>query len=693
MTSADTSPPDTPPSARRRPLAAGGDRGHPRRVARAARAGRRARRLGGGGGAAAAAGGHPARRAGCCCRRPSSPPRSRAAAASTRSLARDPARDLAIGPAPGRIHVHNMGEAPAVGDPRTRPRPAGRPSATRRSATRVMHHQRLPRLHQQPRDAGRRAGRAAPAVLVPRHRRRDRQAHRRPRPGPRLADAGALRDGSGRAVGPARRDVPAGGIVLDMGYSPVSPLHLGAGRLRRHHRGGAARDGRAGAHQPGGRHDGAGVAGRRARPAGRRDPRRCGAGAGGRARRRLRLRGAALGGRPARRPASLRRRPVGARLRRRHAPRAPPRPGLRLLRPRHVGAARRRAGRLPAGAARRSPARSRARASMSGIGAWGDTSTCLELLVVGDAVYRQALDSLEPPAWDDDALDVDAHDRGRHRPRWASSARGTRAAGCAATAPPRTSAGAVGPRNGSPPAVRTRSSWRASASRQALAQRARRPAGRRGGRALPPRRRGGGPARPLRSPGPAPPARRGAGLERSRSRSPARGAPHGVRRRGRLAASSAAASSTPRARTLVRSSGNRAAPDQAGDGDDREGAASAQRVQRPAAEQRAEGVPGHVHERPHAHVAAAQRHRREPRDHGRRDRDEQHDAEADEDDAEQGARARAGTAPTRRRRPAPGRTASSAACGRACRGCGSRGTAGPPWRRRRRSSRCSTASA
>ena len=65
---------------------------------------------------------------------------------------------------------------------------------------------------------------------------------------------------------------------------------------------------------------------------------------------------------------------------------------------------------------------------MSGIGAWGDAATCLELLVVGDAIYRQALDSLEPPAWDDDALDVDAIVEGvtghsgflgtRHTRRW-----------------------------------------------------------------------------------------------------------------------------------------------------------------------------------------------------------------------------------------------------------------------------------
>ena len=66
--------------------------------------------------------------------------------------------------------------------------------------------------------------------------------------------------------------------------------------------------------------------------------------------------------------------------------------------------------------------------TMSGIGAWGDAATCLELLVIGDAIYRQALDSLEPPAWDEDALDVDAVIEGvtgstgflgtRHTRRW-----------------------------------------------------------------------------------------------------------------------------------------------------------------------------------------------------------------------------------------------------------------------------------
>ena len=65
---------------------------------------------------------------------------------------------------------------------------------------------------------------------------------------------------------------------------------------------------------------------------------------------------------------------------------------------------------------------------MSGIGAWGDTTTCLELLAIGDAVYRLVLDALEPPEWGADALDVDAMIEGitgamgylgtRHTRRW-----------------------------------------------------------------------------------------------------------------------------------------------------------------------------------------------------------------------------------------------------------------------------------
>jgi trimethylamine--corrinoid protein Co-methyltransferase len=65
---------------------------------------------------------------------------------------------------------------------------------------------------------------------------------------------------------------------------------------------------------------------------------------------------------------------------------------------------------------------------MSGIGAWGDTTTCLESLVIGDTLYRAALAALEPPEWQGDALDPDALAEGvlapggflatRHTRRW-----------------------------------------------------------------------------------------------------------------------------------------------------------------------------------------------------------------------------------------------------------------------------------
>ena len=107
---------------------------------------------------------------------------------------------------------------------------------------------------------------------------------------------------------------------------------------------------------------------------------------------------------------------------------------------------------------------------MSGIGAWGDAATCLELLVVGDAIYRVALDSLEPPAWDADALDVDAIDRGRHRPHRLS--RHAPHPPLAARQP-RLRGPQLAPRvrrSGSPPAAPTRWSSRARAWPQALAR-------------------------------------------------------------------------------------------------------------------------------------------------------------------------------------------------------------------------------
>jgi trimethylamine:corrinoid methyltransferase-like protein len=45
---------------------------------------------------------------------------------------------------------------------------------------------------------------------------------------------------------------------------------------------------------------------------------------------------------------------------------------------------------------------------LSGVGAWTETGTCLELLVLDDALYGAALAALEPPDWQSDALDVEA---------------------------------------------------------------------------------------------------------------------------------------------------------------------------------------------------------------------------------------------------------------------------------------------
>ena len=273
-------------------------------------------------------------------------------------LARDPGRDLAIGPAPGRIHVHNMGEAPAVGDPRTGRTPA---RDLPRSGVRRPGHASpaLPGLHQQPCHSRRRAGGAASAVFVPRHRRRDGQAHRRPRPGPRLADAGALRDGERRAVGPGEdspgwRHRPRHGLL-------VSPLRLGVGVCDGIIT--AARLGMAvqvltnpvaGTTAP------ASLAGALAQQDAE-NPRRRGAGAGRRTRYRVRLRRAALPAPP--RDGRLlcgagqwSLASVGATLlARRH--------GLACdcYGPGHVGAPRRRAGRVPAG-----PAGTRRRARAPG---------------------------------------------------------------------------------------------------------------------------------------------------------------------------------------------------------------------------------------------------------------------------------------------------------------------------------------
>jgi trimethylamine---corrinoid protein Co-methyltransferase len=345
-------------------------------------------------------------------------------------LARDPERDLCIGPAPGCIHVHNMGEAPSIADPRTG---AARPATFRDQvlATRVMHQQRYPDCINSlitPSDV--------PAQLHPLYSYFAIAAETdKPIGGPGQDHAWQtpVLFEMAQAVLSARPcEAPAGGIVLDMGYSPVSPLHLGAdvcdGLVA------AARLGMA-------------VQVLTNPVAGTTAP-------------------ASLAGALAQQDAEIL---AGVVLTQATAPGTACSYGARL------SAADPRDGRLLCGAgqwslasvgatllARRHglacdcygpdtsaplvdvqtgyqqalPALAGALARpcmMSGIGAWGDATTCLELLVVGDAIYRQALDSLEPPVWDADALDVDAMIEGvtgrsgflgtRHARRWLRGSR------------------------------------------------------------------------------------------------------------------------------------------------------------------------------------------------------------------------------------------------------------------------------
>jgi trimethylamine--corrinoid protein Co-methyltransferase len=340
-------------------------------------------------------------------------------------LARDPGRDLRIGPAPGRIHVHNMGEAPMIGDPRTG---AARPATFRDQAlaTRVMHHLRYPDSINSLVTPG-----DAPPELHPFYSYFAIASETdKPIGGPGQDHAWQtpvlLR--MAQAVLSARPGgAPAGGITLDMGYSPVSPLHLGAGVCD-----GVIAAARLGmAVQP------------LTNPvAGTTAP-------------------ASLAGALAQQDAEILSVVVLAQA---AAPGAVCGYGARL------SVADPRDGRLLCGAGQWAlasvgatllarahglacdcygpdtsaplvdvqagyqqalPALAGALArpcTMSGIGAWGDATTCLELLVIGDAIYRQALDSLEPPVWDVDALDVDAIIQGvtgengflgtRHTRRW-----------------------------------------------------------------------------------------------------------------------------------------------------------------------------------------------------------------------------------------------------------------------------------
>ena len=340
-------------------------------------------------------------------------------------LARDPARDISMSAAPGRVYVHNMGEAPDMADPRT--------GVARRAtfrdqvlATRVMHHCRYPDSINSlvtPSDV---PGELHPlysyfAIACETDKHVGGPGQDYPWQTPVLFEMAA-------AVAAARPgEAPAGSVVLDMGYSPVSPLHLSAGVC-----------------------DGIIAAARLGMSvqvltnpvAGTTAP-------------------ASLAGALAQQDAEVL---AGVVLVQSVAPGAPCSYGARL------SVADPRSGRLLCGAgkwalasvgatllARRHglscdcygpdtsaplvdvqagyqqalPALAGALARprmMSGIGAWGDSATCLELLVIGDAVYRVALDALEPPAWNADALDVDAIIEGvtgpmgflgtRHTRRW-----------------------------------------------------------------------------------------------------------------------------------------------------------------------------------------------------------------------------------------------------------------------------------
>ncbi len=318
-----------------------------------------------------------------------------------------------------------MGEAPAVGDPRTgRSRPATfRDQAL---AARVMHQQRFPDSINSLVTPG-----DVPAELHPLYSYLAIAAETdKPIGGPGQDHAWqtpVLFEMASAVLSARPGGLPAGGIVLDMGYSPVSPLHLSAGVcdgiiaaarlgmavqvLTNPVAGTTAPASLAGALAQQDAEILAGVVLAQAAAPGA----ACGYGA------RLSVAdprdGRLLCGAGQWALAS-----VGATLlARRHglacdcygpdtsAPLVDVQAGYQQALPALAGALARPC-------------------MMSGIGAWGDASTCLELLVVGDAIYRQALDSLQPPAWDEDALDVDALIEGvtgrtgflgtRHTRRW-----------------------------------------------------------------------------------------------------------------------------------------------------------------------------------------------------------------------------------------------------------------------------------
>jgi len=340
-------------------------------------------------------------------------------------VARDPAYDILMSAAPGGIRVHNMGEAPDVADPRS--------GAARRAtfrdqvlATRVMHHCRYPDSINSlvtPSDV--------PGELHPLYSYLAIAAETdKLIGGPGLDFPWQARylAGMAEAVAEARPgERPGAACLLEMGFSPVSPLQLGAGVCE-------------GIIEAVGL--GMAVQVLTNPVAGTTAP-------------------ASLAGALAQQDAEI---IAGVVLVQSVAPGSPcsygarlsvadPRSGLLLCGAGEwalasVGAtllARRhglacdcygpdtsaRTLDLQIGYQYAVPALTGALARprfMSGIGVWGDTSTCLELLVIGDAVYRLVLDALEPPQWGADALDVDAMIEGitgtmgylgtRHTRRW-----------------------------------------------------------------------------------------------------------------------------------------------------------------------------------------------------------------------------------------------------------------------------------
>jgi len=340
-------------------------------------------------------------------------------------VARDPAYDIVMSAAPGGIRVHNMGEAPDVADPRS----GEARRATFRDqvlATRVMHHCRYPDSINSlvtPSDV--------PGELHPLYSYLAIAAETDKLiggPGLDFPWQAAYLAGMAEAVAEARRgERPDAACALEMGFSPVSPLQLSAGVC----------DGIIEA-------VGLGMAVQvLTNPvAGTTAP-------------------ASLAGALAQQDAEIL---AGVVLVQSVAPGSPCSYGARL------SVADSRSGQLLCGAgewalapvgatllARRHglacdcygpdtsartldlqlgyqyavPALTGALARprlMSGIGVWGDTTTCLELLVIGDAVYCLVLDALEPPDWGADALDVEAMIEGitgtmgylgtRHTRRW-----------------------------------------------------------------------------------------------------------------------------------------------------------------------------------------------------------------------------------------------------------------------------------